>query len=293
MILMVIALLPINIFQSANYTYDIWLIGLSMLGFAYLFSEMQEPDSKVSVRSCVVMITAMFLAVCVKAVYFPLILALLLLSKNKFQSIRQYNFFRIGVITATVITLMSFALPFVVEGPGQGDMRGGSDVNATEQVKFILSNPFGYAVILLNFLRHYLSLSTMPDYTVLHGYLGHSSNFLLVFLLLIIVVLTDKHERDKYVTNIRTRLAVVSACFITVCLVATALYIAFTAVGLDTVMGCQPRYILPVVFPACFILGSCKIVNNINRAFYNNAVLAVSSFILLQGAWQLLVSRYY
>ena len=39
-----------------------------------------------------------------------------------------------------------------------------------------------------------------------------------------------------------------------VVLIITSLYVGFTPVGADTVMGCQQRYLLPLMLPLCFFL---------------------------------------
>ena len=39
-------------------------------------------------------------------------------------------------------------------------------------------------------------------------------------------------------------------CLFSLVLVATALYVSFTPVGLATVNGCQTRYVIPVLVPA-------------------------------------------
>jgi uncharacterized membrane protein len=290
MILSAVALIPTNMYQASNYSADVWLTVLLMLGFAYFFSEMQQPKSEISAKSCVIIIASMFFAVCVKAIYFPLLLLPLLLPADKFRTVKQRKLFRISLVTASVLLLMTFMLPFVVAGPGTGDPRGGELVNSAEQVRFILNNPVQYAGILLEFLPGYFS--TMHYFTVNFCYLGVCTNFIMVFAVLFFVILTDRNKCDKLITSCKTKGLITAVCFVTVCLIATALYVAFTAVGSAGISGCQPRYLLPFVFPMCMIFGSVKITNNIGRTFYNNAVLSFSALILLLCAWEAFVMDY-
>ena len=62
--------------------------------------------------------------------------------------------------------------------------------------------------------------------------------------------------------------------FGTVVLVATSLYVGFTPVRLATINGCQPRYLLPILFPSIYLLGSGKIQNNMDRSWYNMLIFA-------------------
>ena len=59
-----------------------------------------------------------------------------------------------------------------------------------------------------------------------------------------------------------------------VVLVATALYISFTAVGADYIAGCQPRYLLPLLFPMAYFIGVDGVTTKINKNAM--AVAAVS-----------------
>lgn len=136
-------------------------------------------------------------------------------------------------------------------GTGTGDVRGGGDINSIEQIKFILSNPVQYTKILLHFLKSYLSPDNSFWYLTYLLYYGQAQYFTICLCIIAVVTMVDnavgrsdiEHNIPKY------KWVMAGSSFITIALVATALYIIFTAVGKDTVAGCQPRYILPILFP--------------------------------------------
>jgi len=182
-------------------------------------------------------------------------------------------------------------MPFLASGGGgEGDSRGGSDINATEQTMFILRNPLTYAGILLIFLRDYLNIFTTPNYTTYFAHLGIGSFYNLVWMLVGFVMLTDRSEKDMHTSSIKIKTVTAFLTISTVALISTALYIDFTAVGSDSIAGMSGRYLLPVVFPFLYAVGSFKIRNNISKSTYSSCVYGIMSFVLLYGAWEKLIN---
>ena len=68
-------------------------------------------------------------------------------------------------------------------------------------------------------------------------------------------------------------------------LVATALYISFTAVGADYVAGCQPRYLLPILFPTVYFIGVDGISTKINKNVMTIAAIGIMSYIFMSNMW--------
>ena len=91
---------------------------------------------------------------------------------------------------------------------------------------------------------------------------------------------TDKCEPDTGLGD-RVWVRTVSEGLLAVALVlvATSLYVAYTAVGSGTIEGCQPRYLAPLIFPAMMFLGSGRIRNGMNRPLYNGLILGTAAFV--------------
>ena len=294
MILSVICLFPTAIFLASNYSYDFWVNAFAFLGFSYFLSERQQPDKKLTVKETAIMIGALILACGPKAIYFPLFFLCFFIPKEKFPSKSFRRNYYILISASALLVVFSFILPFISNyGSDFGDMRGGSDVNSTEQVKFIFNNLSTYTGTLLGFLSQYLSISNSWGYTTWLAYLGANSfcSYTCI-VLLFVTAFTDKNQHDKFVVKNFFRLKSYSIVFITVCLVATSLYVAFTPVGLDTINGCQARYLLPLIFPIYSVLGSCKIRFHGNKAIYNLAIFATCNYLLLHSIYSLCVSQY-
>lgn len=293
-ILSIIALFPTNLFLATNYSYDPWVTAWFMLGASSFISELQQPDKLLDWKSIWGMIVPFFLGCGPKAVYAPFILILLTMPRSKFTSDKQRKCFRICVLCTVAVVLLSFLVPFFLQvnsGEFVGDTRGGSDVDSREQVMFILKNPVEYAAILLGFLfREYLTLEASSMYMTSFAYLGMTGKHVLLVVALAVAVFTDKSEYDGKVISWKFRLYVLTAFFITACAVASALYVSFTPVGNPTVNGCQLRYLLPILFPLYYSIGSPSIQNRIDRNLYSITLLAVPAYITFSAILSLAYS---
>ncbi len=248
-----IGLIPTNLFMASNYTYDTWLTSFVILGFAYFFAALQRKDEKLSNTEIAIMIGAFFAGCLTKAIYCALMLPLLFMPKYKFASKRQRTIYMISGFTAVSLLMATFAAPIIINGAGTGDARGGSDVNASEQIRFIMSHPLEYLKILYNFLKNsYLTPYTIEAYTRNYAYLGWGKTYnRIIPVIIFLCALTDKtgtKGRTASIT-ISTIIALVIMC----CLIPTSMYISFTPVGHTTVNGCQARYLIPLIFPALYV----------------------------------------
>lgn len=288
MILTVIALFPTAIFLAANYAYDFWVTGFIMLGFAYFFSEMQQPNKKIKFKDTVIMCGAFAFALLPKSIYFPIMLVPFFMKRKKIWNKKKYYGICFAAIVFVIIVLIVEFFGNVSTG---GDVRGGADVNTSRQIGFILSNPLEYTKILLKFLSEYLSIPTMKQYITHFANMGMGIMFYIPVALLMITAATDKNDFDKYTSKVWLKLIIGLLCFGCACLVATALYIAFTPVGLDTINGCQPRYILPLIFPIAAVMGSCKLKLPLNRKVYNTAIVIICAAISMINVYRVFLLK--
>ncbi|MEG0770498.1 MAG: DUF2142 domain-containing protein [Clostridia bacterium] len=292
-ILAVVALFPMAILYSATINYDWWVNGFLMFAVAYFIGELQDKDKPITLNNAIIMLGAFLVGLGPKAIYFPLILLLLLFKKEKFKNIKQLNWFRIATIACSVLVLISFLLPFVFSGAGGGDVRGGVGVDSMAQVKFILTNPLQYAGILFNFIKDYISLENGIGVVVGFGYVGFLKCYLPYLCLVVIAMFTDRSELDKNVCKIQNKIWFLIIYLFTVVLVCTSLYVSFTVVGSSTIAGVSARYLLPLVYPLVAIMGPFRIKNSINPKLYGTAMLALPAIFTLSGIWTNLISLYF
>ena len=251
-LLSVVGLLPTNLYLAANYSYDPWIISMLALSFSNLYREIYEPDKLITIDSVSTICLPMLLGLCPKAIYFPVIGLLFLIPKSKFASTSHRRMFYSGTVLFGLIIASTFVLPlFFSSSAMAGDARGGSDVSSGGQISFIIHHPTTFLKTLALFLFDYTSPITSDQYSITYFYMGTLSLearcfATIPFILLLFTSLTDRQGVCRFSSGAIAWILFIVAC--TLGLVATSLYVSFTPVGLNWVNGCQPRYILPMLF---------------------------------------------
>lgn len=300
-----VGMLPTSIFLASCFSYDAWLISFTILGFAYFLRYAWGDLKDFTVCNISLAFIFTFVGLAVKAVYFPIIGLFFMVPRNRFANSKQRTHYYTAVFFLGLVAFASFALPFLfstASGSNVGDMRGGSEVNSGQQIAFILANPLRYAEILANyFLTYYLNPITSSGYALNFAYLGslaaqisvNAIRGLVQVLPAVCLLLFGLFSADSVSVKHAGLAQFLWASFVflfTVILVATALYVSFTPVGLGTVNGCQSRYLLPLLVPCLsFILNQSRLVFGDSNRFiliclvFPFALAAICEFVLVVG----------
>ena len=279
MILASSLMIPEAVFLASNYSYDPGVTGFIALGMAYCFAQWQETDGCISLHDEIIMLGALFLGCFAKQVYFPVLMIPMFLPKNKFSDKRQRRRFILADIMLIGLLLISFIVPFML-GSGEGDQRGGTEVNAFEQIRFILSHPLMFLNTLSRFILAYINPNRAVETFCSFAYTGTAPNAYVYLIILTIAAFTDKNRYDASIgKQSGMRLLFETLLFLALVLVASSMYIAFTPVGASYVSGCQPRYLIPLIFPALLLLGSCRMRNEMDRSVYNGLLFGGMGYV--------------
>lgn len=282
-LLMVITMLPIMIFQSTSYTYDVTVIAFLTLATCIFVREIFNKDQVFEYKWRIAFFAALFLGCLPKAVYAPLILCGLLLNEKKFYSKKDKWIFKTCIIIGGILLICSFMLPTLTKPAQTGDSRGGNTSTAS-QIQYVLGQPIAYAVVLLRNV-----IESFPDFIMGNNllcnwaYLGIGSMTYCSSALLVGVTLTDtyvEHKIEKKVYTLKTRIAMMIQYGMVVALIWTALYLSFTEVGKTTISGVQARYYLPFIFGFYLCFQTDKISNNMKKEIYQVMVMIISVVLL-------------
>ena len=279
MILTMVLMIPEAVFLASNYSYDPGVTSLTALGLGYCFGIWQTPEKRVTLTDEIVMIGALGLGCLAKAIYFPLLLLPFFLPKDRFADAGQRRRFFLWNSGTILLLLISFVLPMML-GDGSGDDRGGSEVNAFGQIQYILSHPLVYTETLLRFLSRYLNPAKAGGFLTSTAYMGNAGGTEICLMVLAVAAFTDRNGADEPLGSRRGRRAwMLLILFGTLCLVATSMFVSYTEVGRRSISGCQPRYLMPVIFPAVMLLGSGRIRNDGNRALYHGLLFTAMGWV--------------
>jgi uncharacterized membrane protein len=277
-ILMCIGLVPTALFQFSCYTYDGFVLALLMLGLSLFMTEYLSRGTE-NWKRIMVSQAAIVVGTFSKAVYIPLLAIYWLLPKDKFASKKQKILFRILIAAFILAMLATFVLPILTSTASgteiSGDYRGG-DTSQTGQFGLILGHPATYAGILLRSIGNSLANFFIgPNVLTNFAYRGIYSGigFFVVTLTLLFTYTHDYGvEEEALSLNNRklTGMKLFQAFLIfgTICLIWTALYLDFTAVGSNYIAGVSPRYYLPLLLPFSFLFINKKLKTTMQLTAY-------------------------
>lgn len=281
----VCALLPSTLFLSVNFSCDVFITSFIALAAAYFIGELQRPNEPLTLKNAIIMISALAIGCGPKAIYFALFIPLLFMPKAKFTSPRTARIFRLCILGVMFFIFLTIIAPFFLGGAGYSDIRGGSDVNATEQIKYILTTPFVYLRDLFRFLAGYVGLPSATAHVIFYAYLPSGSAFLgsAYILLALCVAMADRRRDEAWDLSVRPFPKAISllTVFATICLIATSLYVGFTPVGASTINGCQFRYLFPLIPIALYFLTSVRMCSFISEKRLTLLTLGVGALINL------------
>ena len=272
MIATVVALIPTSLFLASNFSYDYWVNCFALLGMAYFIGEQQNKDEYISIKDTIIMCAAFALAAMLKLIYAFLLLIPFFMKRKKIQKPKLYYF----ICTSAIVILgIMFIVKTILQILGGGDMRGGGDVSTVGQIRFFLSEPLHFIKIIIKFVINYISVPSMSGYINNFAYLGMGTGTSAWVVLLLLTALTDKNDLDNGAYTRTSKVLIVLLCFGIAVSIATALYITFTPVGYETVNGCQPRYLIPLLYPVLSIIGWNGLNNSVNRKYYNYSIVLI------------------
>ncbi len=245
--------MPGAMFIIANFNYDYWLIGLTLYSTCYIVGEYQNPDKYIKIKDFVYIIASTLLGIAVKVVYIPLLGIIAFLPKKKFEKKKGIVAFRCFFCGIVICAIIGFAILIFGGGLGIGDTRGGEEINAMGQIKYILSNPLQYTKTLLTFIKDYWSIKKIPDYNTAIAYLMKPAGYWgYVAAFMLLVMLYDRSDNNTVKWYLSASSILIG--FITSCMVATALYVVYNPVGSLSIVGCQARYLFPIIVSGMLVV---------------------------------------
>lgn len=247
--LAVVGLLPINIMLNAGVTGDTMCI-VCCVGFlvALLRLLLEKPSS--ARRSWIVLVATIVCLGLVKMSYLPLMLlaALIPLVRKEYRTRRCYAM--IGGAWLASVVLFGAWYMLAVSGVNTGAMFK-AEVHPSEQMAFILQHPLVYGKLMLNlFLQSNFFQLANYAYLEAHDVPVFGATWLSVILFVVSLALKDDREvsvKMPLKTAMLVACGIVAALLVVLALIALALYLQFTAVGLGEIQGVQTRYFLPIL----------------------------------------------
>ena len=253
MIAFMVAAMPGVIFLAASYSYDIWLLGCIMLGLAMFFGEKQYTEHHLPLKIALWMSVILFCSNFSKPIYFPLFVIAFFMPMYKFKNKRNYWLYKLLNVFTMALPVMMVLISTLMPGLGGGDTRGEEGVNAAGQYETFMNNPIHGIIIIGRYLITYLNpFFERTAWFNRLGYMGTMKIGIYGAIVLTVCSFLSVNRKETAKFPWWYRLGVLAVYVVIGFFAAFSMYIMFTPVGVETVYGCQARYILPAVFPVLF-----------------------------------------
>ena len=281
-ILLILSFIPIAIEGFSSLSPDAMTISMAFFYIAYILSlAFNKKDHIIDWKNIAVLaILSVIMAMC-KIVYLPLILLLFIIPKEKFKNEKKIkNIIFIGAI-AVVLNLIWL----MIAGIYLSHFREG---DSAVQVISILTHPIKY----LQNCLYTLNLNGQDYiYSMFGGELGWGElvqlNSIIPYVLALILIwitITDQTIKDKF--KLYQKVWICLTIIAVIGLIFTSLYVQWTTIGSDSILGIQGRYFIPILPLIALIIGSqLKVQTNYNEV---NTCKTIASIGVILQIWAVL-----
>ena len=248
-VLLLIMFLPISMQAAASCQADAITNASTIALFAFTLDKIKT-QKLLTTKEYIMAAILAFLVSMSKIVYLPFCFLLFLLPKKCFKS-KNGKLFKIGglLLAIVIVNLLWLAISagFLVQ------FREG--VNSGEQVKYILSNPFRYTMIVGSSIveQGIFYFFSFFGSNLAHFNIGLAEPYIL-FLAFFIFYTYMQENQKEFLLTAKQKLFITIIVIICSALIFTSIYVQWTAVGLSLIEGIQGRYFIPLALPALFLL---------------------------------------
>lgn len=259
--LTILCLLPVNIFSAVCISGDTVTNAVCTYFIAFIYRKVYLREKLTKKEQIITTITACMIALC-KIVYLPFVTLVLLLKYENFESKKDWKKFVIILITLSVIVGFGWLVI------GSMNLANSNEASG-DQLKFILSHPFQYVLIILNTMTakgaQFIYQLCTGDELMCHAKTTVYPIISYIYSIILFLSVFMEEKKEKIELNLARKIWIFLIMFGTGLLICTAIYIQWTSlweVGKDSILGIQGRYFIPVVALLIFFINKTKFETN-------------------------------
>lgn len=264
--MIVLLLLPMNIYLGSTISYDAILIPICCLYFAEIMRLLRRNNTIYKKDIMIICICAFFM-VGIKMAYAPLLLLLLLIPKENYTSKKQY---KICILSFLLVCFIAYFIPKFLLYLSLNGQHQALETSIKLQYDYFSKHFLEFPMIFFNSLKQYYNYYLVSFY----GKLGELDvNFPVPFLTLgiislIFIIISESFEYDK--VKLKVKISILFIVSIIVIAIFLTMYLNWTplveTVGGSLVSGVQGRYFSPL-----FLFIVTLFTNNLikNKKIYN------------------------
>ncbi len=290
-VLTLIALMPTAMVAASTYSYDATLSACMFLAMSLMLSAFADEKTKITWKWYIAFVVSMFVVCSIKMVYAPMFILFVFMPKDRFKDKKTMYMMKAGLFVLCLFIVAIMILPTLINPPETGDTRDTELTSVSGQLNFIMTNKVYYASLLLKSIMGNM-FDFMADISGL-GLFGHMGQYPFIGVIGLMVILVAVTDKSEY--NIKPYVKLLSGglVFAVLCLIWTALYMSFTAVGYNEIVGVQGRYYIPLMLSTYVIFNSDKIKCDISPKVYNGLVLIAPMYINISIMFEVITNMFF
>ena len=240
--LAITAISPIALFQVATISTDSISIGIGILFIAgSLYLTNREAIGWKEWWFLVVLIALLFAAKVNMA--FLVLLPIITLYSKSFKMKAGYLLLLLSIIVLALLEVVGWGVVgYSHYEIAYKELEGSNPLN---QVRFILSNPLEFSIILVSDIWKHKS-EYFFEWVAVYGYNYWTVPKITYALYPIALFLSLLHKDGKSIPGTRLRITLIIVCLISSAATIISLYIFTTPVGSSEILGVQGKYLIPI-----------------------------------------------
>lgn len=255
-IFLAISLMPMLLALASVYSMDGFTMGAVVVFIAYCLK--LQKQEKISNKQLLILSLAFGLVICCKSMGYILVsfIILILPIKNILKNNTKQVLLLIGLTLLILLINMGIMYMFQLEQISDPRVEG---TNVKEQIQYIIENPVQYIKMIYSNVKGVFSDFTKIAYINAPMFFGENYDNIFFYILIFIIYIGITDDSKNF--NKRTKIIFIITAILTIIMTTTALYLSYTPVGKENVVGYQMRYMFPVLPLIMICLSSDKIKN--------------------------------
>ncbi len=276
-----IALMPMSLQLAVSYSYDPIVLAFALLLVSHIVYLIYKPESVTRKDIAIVSVFAALLAPN-KLVYAPLVFLAILIPQRNFTSKRSAVIGKTVIIAAGIASLLVFQVFTLGSTISSAGGIIGWAGEPGYSVTWSLAYPFAAVKVYLETLSRSFSFYIETMVGNRFGWLTIYVNWIYTATALMLLLLSFLRKEGEPAEALRPtgRLFIIITVLVSVFLIMTSMYLAWTPQSSPSIQGVQGRYFIPLLLPVALVFRvlPLKLSKNFDRhimllIFFSNTAL--------------------
>lgn len=286
-IVALIGLLPNCVFLASSISYDAMVNSFLLLGSVLILNECMQPEKKLTWQNALLILMSFFLGCIAKPVYIVMALMMIFFGTKKFHSRWQQVIFIFAVIAVTGLMLYNIFKPLPSAGSDYylvnnfsyaGDKRN-VGTSVIGQLQYILSNPVTFVRLVFSSMWDmFAGYFFGSDRFLQYAYAGAAPKGFMYLILIVAVWLSLFQRKGSQSRKIGKKYVILNLIMILGMsgMIWSSMYVSYTTVGADEILGVQGRYFIPLFLPfsAC-LMNNGRLESRLSESMRSRVMFAV------------------